>query len=418
MTLRRSRYPLGSAHWWATFVTFLAFVLNEAIGPVLIYVALIGWAGYAASRPRTAISAFSDAGLLPWLFPLLAVISTLWSNEPATSFRMSLELALTVAMSLLAARAVKPADLILAVAATTGAALLASLFVRHQYRDFMTGIVSWAGVFTNKNTLSAAGGIFSLCWLSILFNGRADFRARLLAPLAIAFGLTMAVLARSIATIAATGAGIACLLAILTAQLTNARMRVSYLGALAVAMAFGGVAISGILIWNSEDILALVGKDPTLTGRTQLWYWAGRFAADNPILGVGYQAFWIQGYSPAEYLWKSLHIASRFGFHFHSLYHELMIELGILGLCAGGFTLIGTYSVSAAWIWRETNSVSGFFFAFLIMITIIQMQGLDLFTVFNPWHALFASTFLVCRRSVQTIDVPRPNASNAMVLSR
>jgi exopolysaccharide production protein ExoQ len=73
-------------------------------------------------------------------------------------------------------------------------------------------------------------------------------------------------------------------------------------------------------------------KDPTLTGRTYLWQRAGDFIAEKPVFGKGFSAFWIQGNTDAEGLWRYAHIASREGFNFHNTYIDLIVQVGWFGL--------------------------------------------------------------------------------------
>ena len=43
----------------------------------------------------------------------------------------------------------------------------------------------------------------------------------------------------------------------------------------------------------SGSFLGAFGKDATLTGRTEIWAQARVAWDENPILGVGYQQFWV-----------------------------------------------------------------------------------------------------------------------------
>ena len=44
--------------------------------------------------------------------------------------------------------------------------------------------------------------------------------------------------------------------------------------------------------------LSDTGKDPTLTGRTDLWATGMEFISEHPWQGVGFHAFWVKGYAP------------------------------------------------------------------------------------------------------------------------
>lgn len=82
---------------------------------------------------------------------------------------------------------------------------------------------------------------------------------------------------------------------------------------------------------GQDALLGAFGKDATLTGRTYLWATGLEAAAQTPVLGVGYQAYWVQGFPEAERLWQEFYINARSGFHFHNSYIEVLVELGAVG---------------------------------------------------------------------------------------
>jgi len=73
-------------------------------------------------------------------------------------------------------------------------------------------------------------------------------------------------------------------------------------------------------------------KDTTLTGRTYLWQRAADLIAEKPVFGKGFSAFWIQGNTDAEGLWRYAHIADREGFNFHNTFIDLLVQVGWFGL--------------------------------------------------------------------------------------
>lgn len=86
------------------------------------------------------------------------------------------------------------------------------------------------------------------------------------------------------------------------------------------------------LCWWRRFDPGSVRKGFDLTGRTYLWQQGIAAALANPIFGVGYQAYWVQGFSEAERLWDEFYIPTRAGFHFHNTFIETAVETGIIGL--------------------------------------------------------------------------------------
>lgn len=408
--------PFSRPEWIIVTVTFTAFVFNEATGPAPIFAALALWIAYVALRPFVVANALLDSGVVVWLMPALCLISVLWSNDPAWTLRMSLQLVLTTSLAILCARIVSPRELIWSVLLATSLAVVGSLFIRNQHYDGLTGIVSLAGIFRNKNTLGAAGGVCCLAALAIALNGKQAGLIRWGALAMGLLGLALCVLARSIAVILAVVIGLGCLTSVASAQLINPRKRSSYMATIMIAGILGAVVMALLIYFASDYLLRLVNKDSTLTGRTVLWFWANRLSEDHPVLGVGYQGFWRIGYAPAEYLWDRMRIPTKFGFHFHSLYYEMLIELGYAGVAVASVLLIYVIVGSIKWAVRDPGPVSGFYFAFIVYILVTQAQAWDLYTVFQPWHFLFVTTFIYVRSPnrpksarTQTNNITRSN---------
>jgi exopolysaccharide production protein ExoQ len=90
--------------------------------------------------------------------------------------------------------------------------------------------------------------------------------------------------------------------------------------------------ILGSLSFGYEELLNYLGKDATLTGRVLLWEYAMNSIAEQPVFGVGYQAFWQQGNTGAEQLWFYSYIPNRTGYHFHNTFLQIGVDLGLVGL--------------------------------------------------------------------------------------
>jgi O-antigen ligase len=91
-----------------------------------------------------------------------------------------------------------------------------------------------------------------------------------------------------------------------------------------------GALLSAYFVWNnSEQVLGVVGRDSTLSGRTQLWSSVTSAIGRHPFLGYGYGAFWAGMKGEALDVWvanKWLSTAADNG------YLDLCLGLGLLGL--------------------------------------------------------------------------------------
>jgi exopolysaccharide production protein ExoQ len=143
--------------------------------------------------------------------------------------------------------------------------------------------------------------------------------------------------------------------------------------------------------FSSSVVAPLLGRDPTLTGRTEIWNMVLALRT-NPFLGVGYQAFWLGDRLAA--------IVSRAGFlnEAHNGYLETYLNLGFVGLALLSFVMIFSYRTI-----RRRLTLFPHFAPLSLAFWVIML-------IYNVTEAAFGagllwSVFLLC-----VIVVPRPTA--------
>ena len=101
----------------------------------------------------------------------------------------------------------------------------------------------------------------------------------------------------------------------------------------AVVLAGVGVAVFG------RQLLALVGKSETLTGRAGIWDAVIGLAQQRPAFGWGWVSYWVPWVAPFD------HLVSRAGvqqLHAHNAWLDVWLQLGIAGLLVFGFFVLVT----------------------------------------------------------------------------
>jgi exopolysaccharide production protein ExoQ len=100
---------------------------------------------------------------------------------------------------------------------------------------------------------------------------------------------------------------------------------------------------------------SIFDKDPTLTGRTYLWYRAADLIREKPFLGRGYYAFWLQGNTDAEGLWRYFGIQERGGFTFHNTLVDILVTLGWAGAAViAVVALVGVFALIRRFVTRPS----------------------------------------------------------------
>jgi exopolysaccharide production protein ExoQ len=146
--------------------------------------------------------------------------------------------------------------------------------------------------------------------------------------------------------------------------------------------------ISGALIQLASENFH---KDPTLTGRTYLWYRAEDIIKYKH-LGVGYSAFWIQGNIDAEGLWRYAGIRDRGGFNFHNTFVDLLVMLGWPGVIAMALTLlIGSTLLVRHFVERPTMPLIFWITILLYVASRMPVETLGIQQLYHSTLLLFAA---------------------------
>lgn len=310
----------------AIAASFFIFAYSIRLGqvPILIYYAL--WLPLILVSYRMTLGAWQDL-LLPFGIALWCLASVIWSDAPSFTLRGGLQFASHILCAVIAARVASLRSLAIGAAIGSFFVVIYSFVVGGYSVDALDGSYTFVGAFGSKNQL---GFFSSLC---IYFSLVALLAMRLSLPTRIFFiaalvaaGVALA-WCRSATSIASLVAGVATFLGLMLCMRFPPMVRAGVL-----ALSASACVLFAALEGGLDLFLGLMGRDATLTGRTYIWAEGLNEISAKPILGYGYQAWWVEGRSKAEELWELFYISSKSGFHFHNLYLEAAVEIGAVGL--------------------------------------------------------------------------------------
>jgi exopolysaccharide production protein ExoQ len=185
---------------------------------------------------------------------------------------------------------------------------------------------------------------------------------------------------------------------------TEARMVLLWLG-IVVALAALGIAFLSVDHLYDTFLLS-IGKDTSLTGRTVLWSRAASIITEYPWGGVGLQAFWVPGNPEAIRFWDMFYIPAQTGFHFHDLWLEMGVELGLIGIFIAAATVIVVVFNVWRWALRDPGPESCFFVGFVTLILLRTIGEVELFLQFNLTSLVFISAYCYADRARSEALVP------------
>jgi exopolysaccharide production protein ExoQ len=371
------------------------FSLVSRMAWPIAYLAFAGLVAWQAGALRAAVAR------VPWilLFPLVAVASIAWSLDPATTANASLRFAVSTLIGVyIGARfgTLAIAWLVFWVlAATVGASVFLALAGLDFTRMF-DGTVR--GIFYHKNTLGNRSTLLLAAAAALLVAGGRPLTAigGLLVGLA---GLVMARSGTSFVAAAALFGALSCLL--LRGRALVVALRLALVGCLAV------LALAAILFLDIDpvrEVLTLLGKDITLTGRIYLWNAALAQIAERPLLGTGFDAFWTGAID-----WRTHLVLAEMGniLHFHNTYLEVGVQLGALGLIAAAVALLGYARLAVAHLRAMPGHAGLWPVLFLVAPLVATLAEHDLFARHNLANILFVALAVAMSRELMAPGSPR-----------
>ena len=358
-------------------LSLVVIILNPLFGSYAAGMFLVfGLALLATDIKKSIHDLLSNWFIL--LFPIFCLASIAWSIFPQDTLRHSIQLILTFVIAILIALRIKPALLFNVLLSTYIITLIICLVFGRNLPDR-----PWQGIFASKNQFADMISILMILSLSAMmfkhnnriYNVIAFFVFLLCFPLFIktqSAGAFMALLPT-------IGFGVY----IMLIQGVDVQTRWLITIFTAVLTALIGVIIVMNFDYIQNAVLTFLGKDPTLTGRTELWDYGIGLIKEKPVLGLGFQAFWVKGNPPAEYFWQKFLIGSRTGFHFHNMYISNAVEIGILGVLYQSFLLYTGFFISLKNAITKPDRITLFFAVILFFYIIRSMVEVPLFIQFS-----------------------------------
>lgn len=322
---------------FATAIVFLACA--QGFGSGIVVLELLSLAAILTVRWREAMNVLVDCA--PFLaLPFVALLSAFWSELPLVSLRYGIQLVLTAIMGIVIARCVAPPRLPLVIfIGTASATIIGVILGRTGPSPDGPVLIGLAG---SKNQMGYITLFWSTAAIAILCDGKKMLKLRFLAGVSLLPALGLLVNSESV-----TALVLSVLVAALAAVLIMLGQlpRTGRIVALICAFLMFPVALAAapqIATFSERFRTDTLGKDDSLTGRTELWDAANALIAQQPVLGHGYRAVWL---GPAgEGLLARFGLRDGRTFNFHNTVVEMRVDLGIAGVAALFATLL------AAWL--------------------------------------------------------------------
>jgi exopolysaccharide production protein ExoQ len=327
---------------------------DSAVYSVLILLAIgilmsrsFNWSGFFTRNP--ALIAFL----------CFALASVLWSDFPFVAFKRWFRDLGNYLVILVALSDPRPQEAVRSLLRRLFFLLitLSVLLVKYypdiaRHYDSWTGVPEYTGATTSKNMLGVLcliSGVFFFWDTATRWSERKERRTRwIILVNVVLIYWTLWLLDMSSSATSRLCLVLGCLV-IAAAQSEWVKRRPVVLTALIpVGICLYLLLAFGLGIDINAAIAAAVGRDPTLTGRTNIWN-AVLGTHTNPLVGVGYESFWL-----GPRLTRVWALAGSVN-EAHNGYLEVYLNLGLVGLAL----LLGFLVASYRTICRRLSSSSG-----------------------------------------------------------
>lgn len=315
---------------------FIGFLTGQPIDDAVdTSLKQIIWAGFFALA-AVPVALHLPRALWLWgknpplaLLVLLAVLSLSWSVAPVASLPLVISVLGTALVASYLALRFSPLEFTRLAAYALGLAALASLLAVLLLPDYaiMTGPLHegrWRGITGQKNVLARWMAVGVCLAVLAAAHGHGMGRRLLLAIAALClFLLLMAQSATAVMLLVLVGCGALFCRIWLAHEAPGSR---SY--ARLLLLVVSSLLVAALLAAGLEQMLALSGRDLSLTDRVPLWQGVLEAIAARPWLGYGYGAFWqdpqlMMSYLAAHLPWQAPHA--------HNGWLEVALGLGLIG---------------------------------------------------------------------------------------
>ena len=401
--LSRRRTLSYSPNAIAAFMAIFGLTFITPLGSKGALLFLIGGMALMAIRPGEVLAALRREWLI-MLVALWCVMSFAWSDYTSLTLRYGIQLFLTAMIAVAIGYRLAPMTFVKIVFVTSALGGVASLLLGRARSDGM----GYLGIHASKNALADASSVLIIASLAVLVDRRLSARWRVPALGAMLLGAMLLVMGQSSGALVSTLAVILVFGVIMLLQRLTPHMRLVAIVLTVVLGAAVMVVLSSISDQLARVFLDLTGKDITLTGRTDLWAVALRQIADQPLLGVGFQAFWVHGQPLAEQLWADFGITGRGGFNFHNTLISNAVEIGVLGTAVQTLVFVGAAWACLGWAIRRPSAASVFFALFMVRLFLLMWIEVVYFYQFSAGTVIIIAAICYAHRFRDDIRKPTP----------
>jgi exopolysaccharide production protein ExoQ len=322
----------------------------------------------------------------PLMVVSVVVCSVLWSVDPITTITRGIAYLFLLVGAIGLVKTIQANELMRLTASISGVLALVSLLLFIAARDGSGG--DFSGVFPQKNVLGQAMAIGVLAGLHVVRTGEAKLRYVGI----IAICTIVGILSKSTTALLVIMTFFT--LHILLALYVGGGVRRTASVVLMIILASIAIFVTG----NKDMLFNLLDKDPSLTGRTELWPYVADAIMQRPLLGWGFAAFW----SPLNAY--SVEISDAIHWHVteaHNGLLQVLLDVGMVGAAFFLFMLARNLTMAVKCIRGRAPEIGITLLLFLVGVLVIGVSE-QVLVVVDGWTAQFFMLGLMCEQALRS----------------
>ncbi len=369
--------------------------VDAAVFGILMFAAL-----YVLNARAASVRKFVQGNYPLVVFFAYCAVSALWSDASAIAFKRWVKAVGDILMVLVVLTDPEPEEALRRLLSRMSFVLLplSVIFIKFfpdlgSSFDPVDKVTMYIGITDFKNELGLISMICGLGSLWMLLRALESpgmaHRARNLTVHGLMAGMALWLVLKADSMTSLSCLGLASAVLIMTTR----RWVAAHDGYL-LALTSGAIAVALIALFmdSGGTMVGSLGRNATLTGRTQIWS-AVLSQHTNPLLGVGFESFWLG--SRMQAVWD---LSQKGIEEAHNGYLEMYLDLGWLGLLALGVLIVTGYR-HAIDAFRSNPSEGGLRLAFFTASLIYSLTETG-FRMLSPIWIVFLVAITAVPRQV------------------
>jgi exopolysaccharide production protein ExoQ len=354
---------------------------------------------FACKRPSVVWHASLNLKMI-LAFPLIALVSCLWSSAPVQSATSAVTLLCFVLFAIYISETYTAAGQFDLVMLTGALAVPISILMAVLVPSVGASSGGWHGIFGHKQQCA---GTVSLFLITALHWKPHNSLQRALLPLYCFVCVLLIIMSQSRTGWLITLFGIA-----LTLFLWILRKFARKDALFITAITIPAVAIFTALAYTyAEVVLSSMGKDPSLSERTVIWSAVWDAISARPLLGYGYEAFWTGLVGPSH----TVVLASGWDVsQAQSGFLDLWLQLGLPGLIALLAMILGGLTNSVQALRKGADPALVRWCLVIIACNLLyNFSETDIGLLRLPWFLFLLSCIALQKEAYRLAATPHPS---------